>query len=172
MTLRRRLSPEEQDAVEKQQEREKTARELRAQVERLQTTFSLAAVQEQLPFPFPTPVPDCTLAPFRARSWYTYPGWTLLTDTRQSDVLSAFYVVLHLIDFSPPAGRAGHPDRHPPQWTRTDALRPGLPVPLLPAALGERERLEGPGQAHGRSRGRMLATACCTRPTPPCAAAR
>jgi hypothetical protein len=101
MTLRRRLSPEEQDAVEKQQEREKTARELRAQVERLQTTFSLAAVQEQLPFPFPTPVPDCTLAPFRARSWYTYPGWTLLTDTRQLDVLSAFYVVLHLIDFSP-----------------------------------------------------------------------
>jgi len=101
MSLRRKLSTEEKMAAEQQRKREETAHKLRAQVERCQTTFSLAALQDQLPLPFPTQVPDSNLSPFRALSWYTYPGWEFLTDAKQLAVSSAFYIALHLIDFSP-----------------------------------------------------------------------
>ena len=44
MSLRRKLSTEEQKEAEQQRQREETARKLREQVERFQTTFSLAAL--------------------------------------------------------------------------------------------------------------------------------
>jgi len=100
MTLRRKLSAEEQAQVETHEQREQTARELRAQVARLLDTFSLESLQERLPLRFPTRVPGSESLCFRALSWYTYPGWTLLTDRTQLAVLSAFYVALHLVDFS------------------------------------------------------------------------
>ena len=100
MTLRRKLSAEEQAEVEKHEQREQTARKLRAQVARLRDTFSLEAVQDRLPLRFPSRVPGSESLRFRALSWYTYPGWTILTDRKQLAVLSAFYVALHLIDFS------------------------------------------------------------------------
>ena len=101
MSLRRKLSTEEQKEAEQQRRREETARKLREQVERFQTTFSLAALQDQLPLSFPTQLPGSDLSPFRALSWYTYPGWEFLTNPQQLAVSSAFYVALHLIDFSP-----------------------------------------------------------------------
>lgn len=101
MTLRRKLSAEEQAEVEKHEQREQTACKLRAQVARLRDTFSLEALQDRLPFHFPTQVPGGESLSFRALSWYTYPGWAILTDRKQLAVLSAFYVALHVIDFSP-----------------------------------------------------------------------
>jgi hypothetical protein len=101
MSLRRKLSTEEQKEAEQQRQREETARKLREQVERFQTTFSLAALQDQLPLPFPTQLPGSDLPPFRALSWYTYPGWESLTNPQQLAVSSAFYIALQLIDFSP-----------------------------------------------------------------------
>jgi hypothetical protein len=101
MTLRRKLSAEEQAEVEKHAQREQTARELRAQVRRLVDTFSLPALHDRLPLPFPTQVPGGESLCFRALSRYTYPGWATLTGGRkQLAVLSAFYVALHVIDFS------------------------------------------------------------------------
>jgi hypothetical protein len=100
MTLRRKLSTEEQAEVETHEQREQTARELRAQVARLLDTFSLESLQERLPLRFPTRVPGSESLCFRALSWYTYPGWTILTDRKQLAVLNAFYVALHLVDFS------------------------------------------------------------------------
>jgi hypothetical protein len=38
---------------------------------------------------------------FRALSWYTYPGWALLTDRKQLTALSGFHVALLLVDFAP-----------------------------------------------------------------------
>jgi hypothetical protein len=101
MTLRRRLSAEEQAEVEKHEQQEQTARKLRAQVARLLDTFSLEALQDRLPLRFPSRVPGGESLCFRALSWYTYAGWAILTDRKQLAVLSAFYVALHLIDFSP-----------------------------------------------------------------------
>jgi hypothetical protein len=101
MTLRRKLCAEEQAEVEKHEQREQTARKLRAQVARLRDTFSLEALQDRLPLHFPTRVPGGESLCFRVLSWYTYPGWAILTDRKQLAVLSAFYVALHLIDFSP-----------------------------------------------------------------------
>lgn len=100
MTLRRTLSREEQQEIERHEQREKTARELRARVERFRTTFSLAALQDKLPLFFPTTVPGSDELGFRALSWYTYPGWVVLADRQQLVVMSAFYIALHLIDFS------------------------------------------------------------------------
>lgn len=72
---------------------------MRAQRARFTATFSLAALQPQLPLSFPsidaTPVPR-----FRARSWYTYRGWAAL-EAEDLAVLEPFYVALHLIDFTP-----------------------------------------------------------------------
>jgi hypothetical protein len=101
MTLRRKLSAEEQAEVEKHEQREKTAHKLRQQVERFKTTFSLGNLRDKLPLPFPTQVQVPHPFHFRVLSWYTYPGWAILSDTKQLAVLSAFYVALHLIDFSP-----------------------------------------------------------------------
>jgi hypothetical protein len=101
MTLRRKLSVAEQAAVEKHQQGQQTATQLREQVERFPTTFSLEALQPRLPLLFPSTVQDSASLPFRALSCYHYPGWTILNDPRQLAVLSAFYIVLHLIDFSP-----------------------------------------------------------------------
>lgn len=99
MTLRRKLTPEEQEAANQHDQQEQTARERRAQVPRFATTFSLPALRSQLPLRFPSA--DRTEVPrFRARSWYTYRGWAAL-ETATLAVLGAFYVALHLIDFAP-----------------------------------------------------------------------
>jgi len=99
MTLRRKLTPEEQAAAEQQEQQEQTAGDLRAHAARFATTFSLAALRPQLPLRFPSA--DPTEVPrFRARSWYTYLGWAAL-EAATLAVLGAFYVALHLIDFAP-----------------------------------------------------------------------
>lgn len=101
MTLRRNLSPEDQELVDKHEQEQQTAEKLRSEVERFRTTFSLEALQDELPLLFPTPVPVTEPLQFRALSWYTYPGWDALEDEQQLKAMSAFYVALHLIDFSP-----------------------------------------------------------------------
>jgi hypothetical protein len=101
MSLRRKLSAEEQEALEQHQEREETARQLRAGVERFQATFSLPALRDRLPLRFPSPEAQSELPRFRALSWYSYPGWAALHDPKQLAAMTAFYVSLHLIDFSP-----------------------------------------------------------------------
>lgn len=101
MTLRHHLSPEEQAAVEKHEQQEQTAKQLREEVERFRTTFSLEALQPKLPLLFPSTVKGSESLPFRALSWYDYLGWAILNAPKQLAVLSAFYIVLHLIDFSP-----------------------------------------------------------------------
>jgi hypothetical protein len=100
MSLRRKLSAEEQEALEQHQQREATACQLRAGVERFKTTFSLPALQDKLPLRFPSKEAQLDLPRFRALSWYSYPGWTTLHDLKQLATMSAFYVALHLIDFS------------------------------------------------------------------------
>jgi hypothetical protein len=101
MSLRRKLTTEDQAAIEQQQQREETARQLRTGVARFKETFSLSALQDQLPLRFPTPPVQPEQPRFRALSWYAYPGWTALCDPRQLASMSAFYIPLHLIDFSP-----------------------------------------------------------------------
>jgi hypothetical protein len=98
MTLRRKLTPEEQAEADQHEQREQTARDLRAQVARFRTTFSLAALRPQLPLRFPSPDPR-DVPRFRARSWYVYPGWAALA-TMNWAVLDPFYLVLYLIDFT------------------------------------------------------------------------
>jgi hypothetical protein len=98
MTLRRKLTSEEQAEAEQHDQQEQTARERRAQVPRFATTFSLAALRPQLPLRFPSQDAR-VVAHFRARSWYTYPGWAAL-EAMNLVVFGAFYVVLHLIDFT------------------------------------------------------------------------
>jgi hypothetical protein len=98
MTLRRKLSVEEQAEVEKHQQREQSAHKLREAVERFRTTFSLEALLGKLPLRFPSKMPEPLS--FRALSWYTYPGWEMLTDARPLVVLSAFCIALCLVDFS------------------------------------------------------------------------
>lgn len=101
MTLRRKLSLADQDRLAQHEQREQTALQLRAQVERFRLTFALPALRDRLPLPFPTQV--CVALPFsfRALSWYRYPGPDALEDERQLPAMTAFYVALHLIDFSP-----------------------------------------------------------------------
>jgi len=101
MSLRRKLSPEDQEAVEKEQQREETAHKLRTRVKRFKLKFALPALQDKLPLRFPSQVQRPELTRFRALSWYTYPGWAALGKRKQLAVMSAFYVALHLIDFSP-----------------------------------------------------------------------
>jgi len=101
MTLRRKLSAAEQTQVDKQDQQQQTARELRDQVERFRNTFSLEALRDKLPLLFPTMIQISLPLHFRTLSEYTYPGWAILTNPEQLAVLSAFYVALHLIDFSP-----------------------------------------------------------------------
>jgi len=81
-------------------EREEKAERLRAGVERLKALFSLQAIMEQLPLRFPSRVDRSEPLRFRALSWYSYPGWRVLTDLEQLASMTGFYVALHLIDFS------------------------------------------------------------------------
>ncbi len=99
MTLRRKLSAEEEAEVEKHEQKAKTAYKQRERVERFKTTFCLDTLQNKLPLPFPCLVPE--VLAFRALSWYTYPGWTVLRDREQLAVESALYIALHMIDFAP-----------------------------------------------------------------------
>jgi hypothetical protein len=78
-----------------------TAAQLRATVPRFRTQFALENLHGQLPLRFPSPVPVTESQRFRARSWYTYPGWAGLTDTKSLSNLGGLYIALHLIDFSP-----------------------------------------------------------------------
>lgn len=79
----------------------KSAADAREAVARFRETFALEALYPQLPLAFPSArdatVPDT----FRARSWYTYPGWAGLTEPDVLADLGALYIALHLIDFSP-----------------------------------------------------------------------
>ena len=77
MTLRRKLSAEEQEQIEVYEQQEETGRRLREQVKRFKTTFSLDALQAQLPLRFPCGLSGAESLCFRALSWYTYPGWLL-----------------------------------------------------------------------------------------------
>ena len=99
MTLRQKLSAEEQAALDKQKRWEQTAHKLREGVARFRTTFSLQALHNQLPLRFPSA--QTQALSFRALSWYTYPCWALLTDRAQLEVLTPFYVALLLTDFTP-----------------------------------------------------------------------
>ena len=101
MTLRRKLSAEEQEQIEAYEQQEETGRRLRERVKRFKTTFSLDALQSHLPLRFPSQMSGAESLHFRALSWYTYPGWAALTHPSQLAVMSAFYIALHLIDFSP-----------------------------------------------------------------------
>ena len=99
MTLRRKLSAEDQAALDKQKRWEQTAHKLREGVARFRTTFSLQTLRNQLPLRFPSARPQALS--FRTLSWYTYPGWAALADHTQLKPLTAFYVALLLIDFAP-----------------------------------------------------------------------
>jgi hypothetical protein len=99
MSLRRKLSVEDQAALDQHEEREQSARKLRESVARFRTRFSLQGLRAQLPLCFPSA--RAQPLSFRALSWYTYPGWVLLTVRAQLEVLTPFYVALWLIDFAP-----------------------------------------------------------------------
>ena len=99
MTLRRKLSAEEQAEVEKHEQQAQTAVKMREAVERFRNTFSLNALLDELPLRFPAKQAAPLL--FRALSWYTYPGWDALHKAKNLRALGAFYIALHLIDFSP-----------------------------------------------------------------------
>jgi hypothetical protein len=101
MTLRRKLTAEEQATVAQQEQRERTAQQRREKVARFRDTFSLPVLQDRLPLRFPTTHRNPESRPFWARSWYTYPGWAALTDAQYLAVLTPFYMALHLIDFTP-----------------------------------------------------------------------
>ena len=99
MTLRRKLSAQEQAGVDKHEQQAQTAHKLRETVERFRSTFSLNALLDELPLRFPAK--QAVSLSFRALSWYTYPGWDALCKAKDLSVLGAFYIALHLVDFSP-----------------------------------------------------------------------
>ena len=99
MTLRRTLSAKDQTTADEHEQLEQSAHELRETVERFGTTFALPGLLDKLPLRFPSQMAEPL--DFRALSWYTYPGWDLLTDHKQLVVLSGFYVALLLVDFAP-----------------------------------------------------------------------
>jgi len=99
MSLRRKLSAEDQAALDQHEQREQTAHKLRQSVARLRTTFGLQALRDQLPLHFPSA--RTRELSFRALSWYTYPGWPPLAVRAQLEVLTPFYVALLLTDFAP-----------------------------------------------------------------------
>ncbi|UCC88141.1 MAG: hypothetical protein JSV81_02245 [Anaerolineales bacterium] len=99
MSLRRRLSAEDQAALDELEQREQTAHQLRESVTRLRTAFSLQALRDQLPLHFPSA--HTRELSFRALSWYSYPGWAPLAVHTQLKALTPFYVALLLIDFAP-----------------------------------------------------------------------
>jgi hypothetical protein len=81
------------------QPRKRTARQLRAGLAHFSATFCVAALRPELPLRFPTQ--DANALAFRALSWYRYPGWAALLQAERVAVMSAFFIALHLIDFSP-----------------------------------------------------------------------
>ena len=99
MTLRRKLSAEEQVEVEKHEQQTQTAQKLRETVERFRSTFPLSALLGKLPLRFPSK--NAEPLSFRALSWYTYPGWDALCKAKDLSVLGTFYIAFHLVDFSP-----------------------------------------------------------------------
>jgi hypothetical protein len=99
MTLRRILSAEDQATADKHEQLEQTAHELREAVERFRAVFALSSLLDKLPLCFPSRMAEPL--DFRTLSWYTYPGWALLTDRKQLTILSGFYVALLLVDFAP-----------------------------------------------------------------------
>jgi hypothetical protein len=99
MTLRRVLSAEDQATADKHEQLEQTAHELRQAVGRFRTVFALPGLLDKLPLHFPSRMAEPL--DFRAQSWYTYPGWELLTGRKQLTALSGFYVALLLVDFAP-----------------------------------------------------------------------
>jgi hypothetical protein len=99
MTLRRKLSAEEQAEADQHEQQEQSAHQLRETVERFRVTFSLQSLCAKLPLRFPSP--QAAPLTFRALSWYTYSGCKPLTVRKQLAVESAFYVALLLVDFSP-----------------------------------------------------------------------
>jgi hypothetical protein len=101
MSLRRSLSSEEREEIERYEQQEVTARKRRQSMARFRATFSLAALRDKLPLRFPTQTAVAAPSHFRALSWYTYPGWTPLSHVKQLTVMSSFFIALHLIDFSP-----------------------------------------------------------------------
>jgi len=99
MSLRRKLSAEDQAALDEHEEREQTAHQLRENLARFRNTFSLQGLRKQLPLRFPSARAEAVS--FRTLSWYTYPGWALLAVCAQLEMLTPFYVALLLIDFAP-----------------------------------------------------------------------
>jgi hypothetical protein len=99
MTLRRILSAEDQATADKHEQLEQTAHERRQAVGRFRAVFALPGLLDKLPLRFPSRMAEPL--DFRAQSWYTYPGWELLTDRKQLTALSGFYVALLLVDFAP-----------------------------------------------------------------------
>ena len=97
MARRHDVSPEEPAATDGG---EKKAKKLREEVARFRSTFSLKRLKDKLPFRFPSAVHRSEPLGFRALSWYTYPGWRVLTDLEHLTSMTGFYVALHLIDFS------------------------------------------------------------------------
>lgn len=99
MTLRRKLTAEEQAEVDQHQQQAQAADKQREKVARLANTFSLAALQPYLPLLFPSTLPEGPC--FRALNWYRYPGWAALHEGQTLAVECPFYLALHLVDFSP-----------------------------------------------------------------------
>ena len=58
MSLRRKLSAEDQAVLDQHGEREQTARKLRERVARFRTRFSLPGLRAQLPLRFPSAQAD------------------------------------------------------------------------------------------------------------------
>jgi hypothetical protein len=81
----------------------KTAEQYRAEAARLRD-FSLEQLHAHLPLRFPSHGGENVPATFRARSWYTYPGWAGLTEADALANAGALYIAMHLIDFSPLRG--------------------------------------------------------------------
>ena len=77
------------------------ASQKRAQHPDFVPTFSLAALQLQLPLRFPAPADVPPSCKHQYRSAYQYPGYVELADPARLTNLESFEVALHLIDFSP-----------------------------------------------------------------------
>jgi hypothetical protein len=99
MTLRRKLSEEDQAQAQKHKALEQTAHQMREKVDRFRRDFAVQRLCRRLPLRFPSRRE--TPLTFRAQSWYTYAGWEALVDPVELEHLSAFYVAILLIDFSP-----------------------------------------------------------------------
>jgi hypothetical protein len=79
---------------------ELTPQETRAQDAQFVAQCSLQGLRSQLPLRWPTP-PETPPSPKKSyRSAYVYPGWEELNDPANWEHLSAFDLVLRLVDFS------------------------------------------------------------------------